>query len=124
MGLGGIAMGSAGFLLKNTRTKGGKPMSNLTMDNLLKVMKDFEELQPQFNSPEIDEMIAHGHKIEELVMIHSFPELRDERKIKTKHGYIDMLYTSPMNLEYGTGYIMKKPENPLDVFNKSAVGTM
>lgn len=83
-------------------------MNDLSFDKLLGTIKKFEDTQPQFNNEGIDDMISKGNKIECLSLIHSLPELRDMSRVKTKHGYIDLLFNRM--LEYGTLYIIIKPE--------------
>lgn len=92
-------------------------MDSLSLNELLNTMKKFEENQPQFNNEAIDKMIESGNAIDQLIMIHSIPDMQDLKKVKTKHGYIETQYTKPIYLEYGTAYIMKKPE--LFSFSKS-----
>lgn len=86
-------------------------MSNFSFDDIVNAIRKFEASEPQFNNQAIDDMIAKGNTITDLVMVHSIPEMRDMNRVKTKHGYIEVQYTSPLYLEFGKAYVIRKPSS-------------
>lgn len=67
--------------------------STLTLSDLLKLKEKLDEMLPEFNTQELDQFIAAGIEIEEVVLITPIPHFEKVPRLKTKHGILAVKYT-------------------------------
>jgi hypothetical protein len=79
---------------------------NFDFDNIRKAI-DLSYIP--FDHEIIDKMIDAGNRIDEIYLNHAIYELKNLKKVKTKHGILDVEFNAflpPMTL-----YVVKKPSN-------------
>ncbi len=64
------------------------------MDSLnLNYLRDvIDSLIPEFDNKDIDDFVARGNKIEDIVFVTCVDAMKDVNKLKTKHGILEVQY--------------------------------
>lgn len=78
----------------------------LTMEDLQKVM---DSLIPEFNSQDIDDFVAKGNKIENIVLMTMLDSMKNVPKLRTKHGILKVQYNR--HLPNNSNFLMRIPES-------------
>ena len=67
--------------------------SAFTLNDLLELKEKLDEILPVFNTQELDQFIAAGNEIEDVVLITPITHFENVPRLKTKHGILAVRYT-------------------------------
>ncbi|MDQ0873807.1 hypothetical protein QFZ77_002466 [Paenibacillus sp. V4I3] len=71
-------------------------MSTFKMEDLQKLI---DSMLPDLNSKDIDDFVAKGNKIENVVLITKLAHMEDVTQVRTKHGVMRVKYSNYLPLD-------------------------